>query len=611
MSEQPYELTQGDIVYDGPISPDTPYTFHTLAPGSDLGNPVPVVEEVRSMLTDGSLAVVSSHANRTITFRLMIEAFDGLALAEAEAVLMAEKMADRPSRLIYTPMASDAWPAAFDVVHMNIERDYEDDLWDLDERMHARRFYRVTWECLPWASDVDPTVIPALPVPTNPGVPATYTTIDTASTSTGWAVTRCHAEHYTSASMSTGSTSGNTYIRGTGTLEYTSGLGWMGLRVAGSSFSMSGDPYLTVDAATNVVADGGVRISYQASTPTWVTVTAIASEALSADWTRHYFEVPDTFTALRVEGWWSGVASPSVRTLDVYEIGRTDRVEINGSNGFQIARTATVGGSAPTQAALTFDATPDPLLGSTALIYTGQSPAIPLRNHRTSSATVTVDATKISGAYNDLSSAMVVRVPVSQFSQSTYSLLARLSSTDTITVNWSAKVVASDGSAIPGSELVVSGSALLTNTTADAWKIHDLAAIQMPVVAIEGTTTHKVEVSISMTSGGASVLIDEGWLLDTDQGAVTVVHEPSAFQLTTVEVRSPELDSPRPAVVGTWVTHGTQDISRLASPGTHLFEPGLLHVFTATDLAKYASCTLTYYRRHHTHPGPDRAVEAA
>lgn len=611
--DQAPELTQGPLAYDTPWTDDAPYQFRTLA-GLSFGNPVQLVEVVQSMLTDGSLVKVTGHDNREVTFRLMVSAHDGESMSLAEAALRAQERAERPSPLVWQPPMVDAWPAVYDVVSMKVENDHAGD-WDIDERYRHHRFYLVTMTCLPWVRDLEPTVIPALPVPTNPGTPATYTTIDTASDSTGWAVARCHSHHYTSASMSTGSTSGNTYIRGTGTLEYTSGLGWMGLRVAGSSFSMSGDPYLTVDAAGNVAPEGGVRISYrEGSSVEWITVTAIAEQPGSDPaWTRYFFEVPDTFTALRVEGWWSGTASPSVRTLSVYEIGRTDRIEINGSNGFQIARTATVGGSAPTQAAIQFDATPDPLVGSTAVIYTGLSPAVPLRNHLTSSATVTVDAAKISGAYNDLSSAMVYRIPVSQFSQSTYSLLARLSSTGTFAVNWSAKVVASDGSAIPGSELVVSGTALLTNSTSEPWRIHDLGAIPMTVVGIEGTTTHKVEVSISMTSGGASVLLDEAWLFDTDddRGAVTIVHEPSAFQLTTIEVRSPELDAPRPAVVGTWVTHGTQDITRLSSMGTHMFKPGLLHVFTATDLAKYASCTLTYYRRHHTHPGPDLVVEAA
>lgn len=612
--DQPHELTQGSLVYDSDLDPDVPWAFTTLAEDSTFGNPVPLVEEVRSMLTDGSLAVVTGHGNREVSFRLQVAAADGQAMAQAEAALMAEKMAERPSPLVWTPPMVGAWPAVFDVVHMDIQRDHSAG-WDIDERFRQHRFYTITLVCLPWARDPEATVIEALPRPTDPNLPATYQVIDACTSLTGWEVT----DNYGGWTGEAISLPGDGSIQASGTATASTSPRYLNLNRTGS-VTMGTTPYLTVDVVqshTLQPLDSPIAIAVTSGGQGTGNLPILAMQAIEiagvGPATRYIVEPPATFTKLFVSAGW--VARPGGSTAlywRIYEVGRTDRIEVNGSSGFQIARTAEVGGTAPTQAALSFDAGPDPLIGSSALVYTGSSEVVPMRTLRTSSATVTVDTTMISGARNDLSAPMVFRVPVSRLSQATYTLLARLSFTGSKTVAWQARVMSSTGTSIPGSDLVVSGSSLITNSTTDPWRIHSLAAIQMPVIAVEGSTTHVVEVTLSMTSGGNTVTVDEGWLCDTDAGAVTVLHEPSSYQLSSVELRSPQLDAPRSAVIGTWLTYGTQDISRLVDAfGAHLFKPGLLHVFTATDLAKYATCELTYYRRYHTHPGPDLPEDAA
>lgn len=610
---QEQECLWGALVFDGPVDVDTPWVFEMLV-GTSFGNAVPIVEFLTSQLTDGDLAVVTRYGNREeFPVIIRVSAPDGQALAQAEAALMAEAQAEQISPLIWKPPALEAWPGALEIVTVRVERDYQLETgasWDYREKFTHTRTFRLTFTALPWVRDLEPTVIPALPVPVDPDEPAVPVPIDTCDSTTGWDDLTWPTGAWSALSVST--TGG--YVIAAGSLAGGGGQASLSL-VRTGAVSMGTDPYLYADVYPTVNPDGSpaeIDILFDGTDDVIEPTASLATTVAGV--TRYFFEAPASFTSVRVRRVVDRPATGgTARSLRVYEIGRTDRIEINGSNGFQIARTAVVGGSVPTQAAIRFSAGSSPLIGSAALIYTGASPVVPLRATRIISAPFTTDETKISGAYNDLSSPMTFRISVEQLRNSSYSFLAYLEFTGTAVVTWQARIVAADGTDIPGSDVVKTGETLLRNNTADPWRIHALAKIQLPVVTLEGSTTHAVELTLSMATGGDDVNIDEGWLADTRNGAVTLIHEPSAFQLSEIEIRSPQLDSPRPAVIGTWVDHGAQDISRLTRLGTHLFRPGLLHVFTATDLAKYAACELEYYRRHGWHAGPDlpTAVEAA
>lgn len=618
---QEQELFWGALVFDGPVEPDTPWRYETLV-GTSFGNAVPIVEFLTSQLTDGDLAVVTRYGNREeFPVIIRVSAPDGQALSQAEAALMAEAQAEQISPLIWKPPALEAWPGALEIVTVRVERDYQLETgasWDYREKYSHTRVFRLTFTALPWVRDLESTVIPAIPVPVDPEEPAVVIPIDECDSATGW-TTLLHPTGLWSDT--TGPTAESGQVGMTSRLAGGSGEGSMSLVTPTyATVDMSATPYLIVDVQPTVDNLGepvDITVLYDTTViggPGSVIFEPVArSSTAEPGVTRWYFEAPASFTKVRVRRSVPQTAGTRLRGLYVHHIARTDRIEVNGSNGFQIARTAIVGGSVPTQAAIRFSAAEVPLVGSTALIYTGSSPVVPLRAQRITSAVVTPDDTKISGAYNDLSDPMVFRIPVDQLRDSSYSVLARLEFTDTAVVTWEARIVANDGSDIPGSDVVLTSEILLRNDSADPWRIHPLAKIQLPVVAIQGSSTHAVELTLSMATGGEDVNVDEAWLADTRNGAVTLVHEPSAFQLSEIEIRSPQLDSPRPAVIGTWVGYGAQDISRLTRLGTHLFRPGLLHVFTATDLAKYAGLQLEYYRRHGWHAGPDMptASEAA
>lgn len=611
---QPHELTWGDLVIESEVPTDVPWRIDMLADSASLGNPVPLVEVVDSILTDGSLSVVTSYGNREVTIRVRVAAPDGIALAQAEAAFMAEVMAERPAPLVWIPPSGGAWPCVFDVVTVKYEGDYSGG-WDHSEKYRACLYYTLTFECLPWTRPLETSTIPAIPAPEDPDVDPTFNAINTADSTTGWTGRRNPTTGGAWSSLALTATGGK--VRYSGILNWNNAGNYprLGLRYAfpGGLTPDPAQPYLYFEHKITPGSAGAapwVRWNYVNDSNTGVLAAAVAREALDNGNFRSYFEVPTDFSVTAVlfdhQPVRPGTNSATwTHGIEAYEIGLVDRIAIDGTNGFQVARTADVGGTAPTQAAIRFDAGADPLVGSTALIYTGASPVVPLRALRTESAGVDPDDTMISGATNSLGVEMVFRVPVSRLSVANYSLLARLNKTGSFTVSWSARIVDSAGADMPGSDVVESGAMLCTNSTTDPWMIHHLAEIPMPIIALEGSVDHAVEITLSMATGGGGVLIDEAWLADTENGAVTVIHEPSDKLLTAIELRSPQLDAPRPAVMGTWDGYGTQDISRLATLfGTHLVKPGRLHVFTATDLAKYAPCSLTYYERFHTRPGP-------
>lgn len=611
--DQPHELTWGGLVLDSPADPDTPYLIETLV-GTSFGNPVTLTEVVRSQFTDGDLAVRVGWGNREdFPVLLRVSATDGQALFQAEAALFTEVRAEQHNPLVWTSPALGAWPHAFDVAMATLEREWDTSAggsWDHRERYSQTRLYRVLFNTLPFTRDLEPTVIPALDVPPDPDVPPVVEVINDCTSTTGWVRRHSPVSGGIGAWYGlTGPTISGGGVRVTGNLRPGSGYGWLSLELT-DTVDMTGTPYLTIDVEESFTgaAPNQVSVRFDSGTPDDLIAEPVAMLPTStAGVIRYYFEAPASFDTilLRLRILRSATAERQ-GSLKARNVSRTDRVQISGSNGFQVARTAIIEGTAPTGAAVRLDAGENPLVGSVAMIYTGKSPVVPLRALRISSASVTVDPTKISGGTNDLSTDMVIRIPVARVSESIYTVLALLSFTGNKIIEWSARMVAADGSDIPGSDLVVNGSTLVRNPSTDPWRIHALAALQLPIIAVEGETTHAIELTLSMTSGGNTVTIDEGWLADTakNRGAVTLVHEPSEHQLTAIEIRSAQLDAPRPAVIGTWAEHGVQDISRLALPGTHQFDPGLLHIFTATDIAKNAPCELRYYRRYFLHAGP-------
>lgn len=587
---QQHGLTWGalDFVTQTPAADG--YLLEAIGGESNFGNPKAEIQIIRSLLTDGSLAVLEGWDNREVPIRLRLSAPDvdaGPALAAAESALMAEIQTVSKAPLIYTPPASSAAACVFDVVAATLERDNANE-WDKEEKMREYRYFTLTLTCLPFARPEDTVVVPAVSAP--PVTPA-VTVVDACTSLTGW-----------SAIVGTTSLVGSDGVR----VSHATSLPSM--RRSGS-VSMTGTPYLVVQTRALRVNSGGPPAFAETTVAVdGVVLTPVATTgSISMGDRRLYFSTPafTTLTFTITEPWVGGSGTPTSQNIEVYQIERTDSLPTAGS-ARQQSRTATVAGSAPTQAAIRlYDATPA-VLGTEILVHssrnTGWQPA--LRPFRTSSATVTADSAMVSGARNTLTSSMVFRMSADRFTEGTYSLMARMSVSTSAALGWSARMVSSAGATTVGSSVVVSGSTTVPVTS--GYQVLNLAAIPLPVVKAEAD--QMVELTLT---GTANMTLDEAWLFGLHDGVLTWIRD--ADSLTWIEIRSPELGAARPSIYGGTGAKGANSIdvswkaagSTYGSFGSHRFEPGLMQIFTVTSTSLVSQSEIEFYPRYHSH------VEAA
>lgn len=605
---QQHGLTWGALDFVDPNPTADGYLLEAIGGETTFGNPKAEIQVVRSLLTDGSLAVLEGWDNREVPIRIRISAPDataGPALAAAESALMAEIQATSKSPLIYTPVATDAAVSVFDVVAATLERDFargpQD--WDSEEAFREHRYFTLTLTCLPFARPEDTVVVPAIPVPPNPGGSAVFVDLDTCASTTNWAASfaygpRSSSDYTTSFAVVSGAVRATADVTNIFAVTHYPGI----TLTRTGALSMSGNPYLAVDVRTSHAAYG---------VPT-ITINGVAKAPLAADpiaggLTRVYVATGD-FTTLAVSVPYLASASDSAdRWLEVANVARTDTIGDKASSTLrQQSRTAEVAGSAPTQAAIRlYDATPA-ALGTEIMVHTSRNTAWrpPLRRWMTTSATVTADTTLVSGGRNTLTSPMVFRIPANLFTEGTYSLMARMSVSTSAALGWSVRMVSSAGATTVGSSVVVSGSVTVPVTT--GYQVLNLAAIPLPVVKAEAD--QMVELTLT---GTANMTVDEAWLFGLHDGVLTWIRD--ADSLTWIEIRSPELGAARPSIYGGTGAKGANSIdvswkaagSTYGSFGSHRFEPGLMQIFTVTSTSLVSQSEIEFYPRYHSH------VEAA
>lgn len=149
--------------FAGPGSefPPSGYAIEAMAEGTNLGNPESILEIVKSLLSDGSLAVLEGWDNRVAPIRLRVSAptaIAGPALADAEKALMKAVLATPKAPLVWVPFAQDSATCVFDVVAAELTRDTSDG-WDLEESQRGYRYYLLTLTCLPFVRAETPVVL--------------------------------------------------------------------------------------------------------------------------------------------------------------------------------------------------------------------------------------------------------------------------------------------------------------------------------------------------------------------------------------------------------------------------------------------------------------------
>lgn len=590
---QQHEIRWADTLppFAGPGSelPTAGYAIEAMADGTNFGGPEAIIEIVRSLLTDGSLAVLEGWDNRTVPIRLRLSAptaIAGPALAEAESALMGAILATPKAPLIYVPPAQDAATCVFDVVAAKLDRDTSDG-WDRDEVMREERYYLLTLTCLPFARTENTVVVPALGVPIPPDE-ATVVDIDTCDSTAGWS--------YTSSGLMGASQSASA-----GAIRLTGNVGagklWNTTQTRTGSVTMGATPYLRISLSTTRATIASVTVTATGLGDQTLPVLAIASSAIAG--ASDYYVQPTggwaTFASMRVAAndGGSGVSGTSV-AVNIHHVARTDALPTIGTTRQQ-SRTAEVTGSAPTQAAIRlFDETPA-ALGGDVLVYSSRSSWNPsLRPYRASSSTVTTDGDRVSGARNTLAADMVFEFAAADLADGTHALMALVDVDVAGDLSWSARVVDAAGATTLGSEIVVSGSVAVGATT--GYEVVTLGAVALPVVPVEGD--QKIELTLS---GTADMSVDEAWLFNLDDGVLTWVRNDD---VAWVEIRSPELDATRPSVFG-----GTGAVDEdgvcidwaCQSFGAHRFDPGLMQIFTVCSSSLVSQSEIEFYPRGHSH----------
>ena len=556
--------------FAGPGSelPDVGYAIEAMADGTNFGNPKELIEIVKSLLSDGSIAVLEGWDNREAPIRLRISAptaIAGPALAEAEKALMLAVQAKSKAPLVYVPPALDSVACVFDVVAAELTRDVSDG-WDEDEVRREYRHYLLTLTCLPFARTEDSVVIPTLgPPPLSPST----TVIDNGSSLTGWSASGSLSGPPPTATV------GHGYTRAALTRT--------------GAVSMGSTPYLKI-TATATFGTPGTAIA------PWIEVDGLHRPVVAQSGNVYCVQPPPSFTTVRVTATPDGsYGGPGAGYVRVTEVARTNVLPGAGTTRQQ-SRSATVVGSAPTQAAIRlWDATPA-ALGTDILVHSSTNtvwqPA--LRPYFTGSGTA--DTAMISGNRNTLASSMTFRIPANRITEGTYALMARMNVTTGAYVSWTAKMVNSAGAATVGSSVVTSGS-ITVNATGGSYKVVNLAALPLPVLRAEADQMIEL-----ILSGNSNMTVDEVWLFGLHDGALTWLQD--ADSMTWIEIRSPELDATRPSVFGGTGAKGANSVCvdwKCLSFGTHRFEPGVMQVTTITSASLLGQSELEFYPRYHSH----------
>lgn len=579
------ELSLGNLQLHPPHrSLESTYSIEVSSDGTEWGNPEAIVTAVKSLLQDGAIAAVTGQDNRTaaLTVRITADTYDGLAAGEA--ALNAEVNAGR-NLLTWRPPSVDAVPTVFDVIWSTMRFGFD----DLNENRLERR-YELALTCLPFARSAEVTEVPAVPLPADVNNPVRVT-VDTCDSTTGW----------TTQSDGTFGVVDGAIRLDTAETQHAAQLTRTG------AVALSATPLIVVDFWTSSGEVLDVYATRAGTDPVRLPLAAVQnlSSGVRQGYWQHNTALGDP-DALEFR---AGTAGEGGVLLLIGEIARTDSLPIFGTRRQQ-SLAVEVDGSARTQATLKVER-PGGALGVNTVVYTRPGVAElepPLRRWLSSSSTVTVDSTTVSGGRNDVTAAATVwLIPAGRLAAGTYALLARLKrgSAGASTATWTTIM------ALPGTNSLIddsgaSGTASLTLST--DWDVYSVARIALPTLEVDADSTLNVALSLQVTGG---VELDEAWLFNLDTGALSWVETSwhaggGDANMSALHIEAPTLDRPRPTY---WMTYPSQPelrrsaTQRVRAWGTHMFEPGVMSVFVVTDdvNALNTSVSLEFYRRWHTH----------
>lgn len=576
-------LELGTLDLASGLPSDDGYTFSVLAAGFTTGDPQAVVREIVSMLADGNLVSYDRAGNRVVSFEVLVEASDGVALQAGEVALRRELY--RPNTVTWTPPSDFAAPTVYEVVTSEMAQKFD----DLEELRTTRRF-AITLTCAPFARSSTAVTVQALaPPPVSP----TTVTVNDATSTTGWSgrlVTSGVAGSSTPAVVDLGVDGVN--VSGYGyalTLTYD----------PPSPVSLSGTPYVTIELAGTTPTNFHVTYSGAAS----IEVTPAVVRTTPSGTVVYVLPVDPSASLLKLSSTYSnfftlGAVNESI-ALSAYDISRTN--VLPSITTHQSARSLEVAGTERSPASINIA----PGGSGTALGWTivhttpetlaGYSPA--LRQFRTSGNTVTSSSTLMSGGREPVNSTPVVaQVPLASLPEGEYALAALMRSTvvGTFPIFYEARTLLPGVGYLGGTSDIVSATFTATNT----WTLIPLDVVTLPPVRSNGAF---VQLNLSRTPVAAEVIdLDEWWTLRMgDDCATTILYDNAGF----LWLDSPDVSSGVPRI---WVGGNSNRSDahhpsfNLYAQGAHALHPDGTAIFVATSGLEYPNVSATYYPRYHS-----------
>lgn len=516
------------------------------------GSPQSVTAIVESLLADGSLVKLLRDDNRTVTFKVRIQATDSGELAWREAALVAELY--RPNQLTWVPPDGIAPPSIFPVLMSSMEMQ---PLADGFDELLLRRIYTITLTCEPYVSSAESTTIEAL-ASTGTG---TVTSISSGSSLTGWSAT-----------------TGVIATTGTVLTLTTGGYGTAAVYTFPTAQNMTTTPYVYLDVLSSGttpslrVNNGGTSARPMASYPS----------PDNAGYIRMAFYVgPVTAATLRFE--WPGGVNQTFRAL-----ARATQPQVGSGSAHELLFSAPISGSRRAPASLRLYKAGSGDIGD-ALMFSGPDLAngfVPSLRRFASGGTT--DAAAWSGKVGFGTNP---QVPASLLTPGAYVMVLRVKSSFAVTqagVTWTATM----GSG--GSTRAVSSKTYTDLSTSYGFVF--LGGLVLPPIAVPPGSNQNATITFATTDG--SLQIDDAWLMPLGEGSgITIIKSAKA----NVWVNAPTFDQPNPSVfTGADLPSALSAQNVAGSWDLHLVEPDSA-MFYVASASTDARLSITYTKQWHTH----------
>lgn len=613
---------------------DAPYGIEF---GSDFGNPENVVEVVQTLLRDGEVLESDRRTNRTLTLTVLVESADLLALAQAEAALIAE--CDRPRNTLAVNPGDGIAPATvFDTFRAQPR-------WVRDDNMETQGFRRYVIEipALPFGRSANLTTEVA------EGIPSVGTTINAADSLTGWSTLTAVVPGAGGAGFVNASPQPSSMLALDTTLpvQGTASVAAKAWKVYNARFSGAlptgdarrVDTSLTLTQAISVSAGSYLSFAVKfdntfgnsftneygtfqqyGTLETFTITTATGSqtynnietsgqrlllrdaiiEALPNGWKRYTFRIATAMSVTSLS-WTSEHLVPYTADPDDAERSRIliDQVALTASAtlGNQVLKSIDVGGSARTTGAIHVAAPSDSVPLGPTLVYTvpqrlvadGWRPDI--KQFVGAGATTGTMGGK-AGVYTAVGttyggSSPVFTVPASSLNPGAYTV-AMLGYWNSVT-----SPITIEASLMMGATLVSTQELDVTlTTTLTTWQFQIVGTMYLPPQMIQmpsatATVRFRIKAANSAPAGVDNIYLlpVEGDLSIMDCGTGTVSAAAASSHLW---IDSPSPEQPQG---GYWrgATPTRADAlsawSTTVVPGTHTFEAGRMLAFAASDAA--------------------------